>query len=98
MNIYDNLVQTPRCRTNNGFYSTLSVIISSMKTENFTLYPSFLIYNRETISILYYFVSLISLSLSLFREVDPQQMTYHPVHQDTQPSAEVDPLGPTVLI
>ena len=26
------------------------------------------------------------------------QMTYRPVHQDTQPSAEVDPLGPTVQI
>ena len=26
------------------------------------------------------------------------QMTYRPVNQDTQPSAEVDPLGPTVQI
>ena len=38
----------------------MSVIISSMKTGNFTLYPSFLIHNRETIFILYYFVSISS--------------------------------------
>ena len=68
--IHQNWRHCSICKTHrtmrNDFYSTLSVILSSSKTGYFSLYPSSLIYNRETVSILYYFVSRFSLQILIY--------------------------------